>query len=79
VEVVTPAAGMMLLIGMTITVAFAASLASSIGRFSVEVWWELALLIAIMLLGHWLEMRAVGQRPARWPPSPHCCPTRPSW
>lgn len=27
----------------------------------VEVWWELAQLIAIMLLGHWLEMRAVGQ------------------
>lgn len=53
--------GMMLLIGMAITVAFAASLASSMGWFSVEVWWELALLIAIMLLGHWLEMRAVGQ------------------
>jgi len=53
--------GMMLLIGMAITVAFAASLATSFGLFSVEVWWELALLIAIMLLGHWLEMRAVGQ------------------
>ncbi|HEU5420202.1 MAG TPA: copper-translocating P-type ATPase [Streptosporangiaceae bacterium] len=53
--------GMMLLIGMAITVAFAASLATSIGWFGVEVWWELALLIAIMLLGHWLEMRAVGQ------------------
>ncbi|GEL17325.1 copper-translocating P-type ATPase [Pseudonocardia asaccharolytica] len=53
--------GMMLLIGMAITVAFAASLATSIGWFDVEVWWELALLIAIMLLGHWLEMRAVGQ------------------
>jgi Cu2+-exporting ATPase len=53
--------GMMLLIGMAITVAFAASLATSIGWFSVEVWWELALLIAVMLLGHWLEMRAVGR------------------
>ena len=53
--------GMMLLIGMAITVAFAASLATSIGWFSVEVWWELALLIAIMLLGHWMEMRAVGR------------------
>src|ERR687891_117041 len=53
--------GMMLLIGMAITVAFGASLATSLGLFSVEVWWELALLIVIMLLGHWLEMRDVGQ------------------
>jgi Cu2+-exporting ATPase len=53
--------GMMLLIGMAITVAFAASLATSLGLFSVEVWWELALLIVIMLLGHWQEMRAIGQ------------------
>ncbi|MGH3924005.1 MAG: HAD-IC family P-type ATPase, partial [Pseudonocardiaceae bacterium] len=53
--------GMMLLIGMAITVAFAASLATSLGIFSVEVWWELALLIVIMLLGHWQEMRAIGQ------------------
>jgi Cu2+-exporting ATPase len=53
--------GMMLLIGMAITVAFGASLATTLGRFSVEVWWELALLIVIMLLGHWQEMRAIGQ------------------
>jgi P-type Cu2+ transporter len=53
--------GMMLLIGMAITVAFAASLATSLGLFSVEVWWELALLIVIMLFGHWQEMRAIGQ------------------
>ncbi|MGH8902805.1 MAG: heavy metal translocating P-type ATPase [Egibacteraceae bacterium] len=53
--------GMMLLIGMAITVAFTASLATSLGLFTVEVWWELALLIAIMLLGHWQEMRAIGQ------------------
>ncbi|MGH3665171.1 MAG: heavy metal translocating P-type ATPase, partial [Egibacteraceae bacterium] len=53
--------GMMLLIGMAITVAFAASLATTLGLFSVEVWWELALLIVIMLLGHWQEMRAIGQ------------------
>ena len=31
------------------------------GLFDQEVWWELALLIAIMLLGHWIEMRAIGQ------------------
>ncbi|CAN5127189.1 heavy metal translocating P-type ATPase [soil metagenome] len=53
--------GMMLLIGMAITVAFAASLATSLGAFTVEVWWELALLIVIMLLGHWQEMRAIGK------------------
>jgi P-type Cu2+ transporter len=53
--------GMMLLIAMAITVAYSASLASSLGLFTVEVWWELSLLIAIMLLGHWLEMRAIGQ------------------
>jgi P-type Cu2+ transporter len=53
--------GMMLLIAMAITVAYAASMATSLGLFSQEVWWELALLIAIMLLGHWIEMRAIGQ------------------
>jgi P-type Cu2+ transporter len=53
--------GMMLLIGMAITVAYVASLATSLGVFDAEIWWELALLIAIMLLGHWVEMRAVGQ------------------
>jgi P-type Cu2+ transporter len=53
--------GMMLLIAMAITVAYVASLATSLGLFDVEVWWELSLLIAIMLLGHWLEMRAIGQ------------------
>jgi P-type Cu2+ transporter len=53
--------GMMLLIAMAITVAFTASMATALGLFAVEVWWELSLLIAIMLLGHWLEMRAIGQ------------------
>jgi len=53
--------GMMLLIGMAITVAFVASMATALGWFTVEVWWELALLIVIMLLGHWQEMRAIGQ------------------
>lgn len=53
--------GMMLLIAMAITVAYVASMATALGVFDQEVWWELALLIAIMLLGHWLEMRAIGQ------------------
>jgi P-type Cu2+ transporter len=54
--------GMMLLIGMAITVAFVASWIASLELFALEeVWWELSLLIVIMLLGHWLEMRAIGQ------------------
>ncbi|KUH65001.1 ATPase [Mycolicibacterium novocastrense] len=54
--------GMMLLIGMAITVAFIASWVTTldIGGFNLDFWWELALLIVIMLLGHWLEMRALG-------------------
>ena len=53
--------GMMLLIGMAITVAFVASWATTIGSFELEFWWELAALVTIMLLGHWMEMRAIGQ------------------
>jgi P-type Cu2+ transporter len=55
--------GMMTLIGFAIIVAFVASLATSlgIGDLDLDFWWELALLIVIMLLGHWQEMKAVGQ------------------
>jgi Cu2+-exporting ATPase len=53
--------GMMLLIAMAITVAFTASLATSLGWFDLEFWWELAALVTIMLLGHWQEMKALGQ------------------
>ena len=55
--------GMMLLIGLAITVAFTASLATSlhVSSFDLDFWWELALLIDVMLLGHWLEMKAIGQ------------------
>jgi Cu2+-exporting ATPase len=53
--------GMMLLISLAITVAFAASAATALGLFDLDFWWELALLIVIMLLGHWLEMRALAQ------------------
>lgn len=54
--------GMMLLISMAISVAFIASWVTSlgIGGFDLDFWWELALLVAIMLLGHWIEMRALG-------------------
>jgi Cu2+-exporting ATPase len=53
--------GMMLLISLAITVAFVASVASLVGLVEIELWWELATLIAIMLLGHWQEMKAIGQ------------------
>jgi P-type Cu2+ transporter len=53
--------GMMLLISLAILVAFGASVATLFGAFDLEFWWELALLIVVMLLGHWLEMRALGQ------------------
>lgn len=55
--------GMMLLIGLAITVAFLASLGASLGilHHELEFWWELALLIVIMLLGHWIEMRSLAQ------------------
>ncbi|MFT4226806.1 MAG: heavy metal translocating P-type ATPase [Micropruina sp.] len=55
--------GMMLLVGLAITVAFAASWGATLGILdhSLEFWWELALLIVIMLLGHWVEMRSLAQ------------------
>ena len=54
---------MMLLIGLAITVAFLASWGASLGllHHELEFWWELALLVVIMLLGHWLEMRSLAQ------------------
>ena len=54
--------GMMLLIAMAISVAFIASWVTTlrIGEFDLDFWWELALLVVIMLLGHWMEMRALG-------------------
>ena len=52
---------MMLLIALAITVAYGSSLASSLGYGELDFWWELAALIAVMLLGHWQEMKAIGQ------------------
>ena len=61
-ELKTRKPGMMLLIAMAISVAFIASWVTSlgIGGFDLDFWWELALLVPIMLLGHWIEMRALG-------------------
>jgi Cu2+-exporting ATPase len=60
-EVRDRAPGMMLLIAMAITVAWSSSMASRLGWFDLEFWWELAALVTIMLLGHWQEMKAIGQ------------------
>ncbi|WP_200847088.1 heavy metal translocating P-type ATPase [Microbacterium sp. 18062] len=55
--------GMMLLIGLALTVAFVASWGASLNVLDHELdfWWELALLVVIMLLGHWIEMRSLAQ------------------
>ncbi|WP_265419877.1 heavy metal translocating P-type ATPase [Brevibacterium spongiae] len=55
--------GMMLLIALAITVAFISSWGSSLGILDpqLDFWWELALLIVIMLAGHWMEMRSLAQ------------------
>ena len=61
VEVRNRQPGMMLLISLAITVAYGSSLASSLGWGDLDFWWELAALIVVMLLGHWQEMKAIGQ------------------
>ncbi|MUL83172.1 MULTISPECIES: heavy metal translocating P-type ATPase [unclassified Mycolicibacterium] len=62
-EIRSRAPGMMLLIGLAITVAFLSSWGASLGvlHHQLDFWWELALLIVIMLLGHWIEMRSLAQ------------------
>jgi len=51
--------GMMTLIGFAITVAYGYSVATVLGLKGMDFFWELATLILIMLLGHWIEMRSV--------------------
>ncbi len=53
--------GMMTLISLAIVVAFVTSWAGTLRLFEVEIWWELAALITVMLLGHWIEMRSIAQ------------------
>ncbi|WP_083835998.1 heavy metal translocating P-type ATPase [Gordonia otitidis] len=57
------APGMMTLIALAITVAFVSSWGASVHLLphDLEFWWELALLIVIMLLGHWIEMKSIAQ------------------
>ncbi len=51
--------GMMTLISLAITVAFVFSVAVELGFEASALWWELATLVTIMLLGHWIEMRSI--------------------
>ena len=53
--------GMMTLISLAITVAFLFSLAVTLGYPGDPLWWELATLVTIMLLGHWIEMRSIAR------------------
>jgi Cu2+-exporting ATPase len=53
--------GMMTLIALAISVAFAFSLAVTLGFAGMPLWEELATLVTIMILGHWLEVRSIGQ------------------
>jgi Cu2+-exporting ATPase len=53
--------GMMTLISLAISVAFVFSLAVTLGYTGEQLWWELATLVSIMLLGHWIEMRSIFQ------------------
>jgi P-type Cu2+ transporter len=53
--------GMMTLIALAITVAFVFSVAVTLGFPGMDLWWELATLITIMVLGHWIEMRSISQ------------------
>ncbi|HJZ74014.1 MAG TPA: heavy metal translocating P-type ATPase [Vicinamibacterales bacterium] len=53
--------GMMTLISLAISVAFAFSLAVTLGFPGSDLWWELATLVTIMVLGHWIEMRSIAQ------------------
>jgi Cu2+-exporting ATPase len=53
--------GMMTLIALAITAAFVFSLAVTFGLPGMPLWWEVATLVSIMLLGHWIEMRSIDQ------------------
>lgn len=71
--------GMMLLVALAITVAFVASWGATVSLLdhTLEFWWELALLVVVMLLGHWVEMRSLAQTTSALDSPPRCCPTRP--
>lgn len=53
--------GMMTLVSLAITVAYVYSVATEFVLPGAPLYWELATLVVVMLLGHWMEMRAVGR------------------
>ncbi len=53
--------GMMTLISLAISVSFVFSVAVTLGYPGMSLWWELATLVTIMLLGHWIEMKSIAQ------------------
>ena len=63
-----PIPGMMTLIALATTVAFVYSVAVTFGLPGMDFYWELATLIVVMLLGHWIEMKTVSgaSRALRW-------------
>ena len=58
-EVKRKAIGMMTLIGVAITAAWAYSFAVTLGLEGMDFYWEMATLIDIMLIGHWIEMKSI--------------------
>lgn len=58
-EIKTRSLGMMTLVAVAITVAYTYSVAIVFGLEGMDFFWELATLILIMLLGHWIEMRSI--------------------
>jgi Cu2+-exporting ATPase len=58
-ELIDRTPGMMTLISLAISVAFLFSVAVTLGFRAMPLWWEVASLVTIMLLGHWMEMRSI--------------------
>lgn len=58
-EVRSKSLGMMTLVAVAITVAYVYSVATILGLEGMDFFWELATLILIMLLGHWIEMKSI--------------------
>lgn len=58
-EVTSKLLGMMTLVAVAITVAYVYSVAIVLGLEGMDFFWELATLILIMLLGHWIEMKSI--------------------
>ncbi len=58
-EIKNRAPGMMILIAVAITTAYAYSMATVFGLQGMDFFWELSTLILIMLLGHWVEMKSI--------------------